>query len=164
MPSYSSSSPSSSAGTASPLTVATSKVVSSLTKSSPISAYWTIELKHDHCINEPAHLIAAGTINTVTDFVLVILPVRTVMALELPLKQRIIVIALFSVGLLASAAGVARVYFTAVLTTTRSQDRSWHSWGIWLSSAIELDLGIVSAPQQLASHEPASLSLFRTTR
>lgn len=85
------------------------------------------------------------------------------MALELPLKQRIIVMALFSMGLLASAAGVARVYFTTVLTTAKGQDRSLHAWGLWLSSAIELDLGIVSAPRQLAQREPVSLPLARAT-
>ncbi|KAI1494814.1 hypothetical protein F5X96DRAFT_466158 [Biscogniauxia mediterranea] len=111
----------------------------------PVSDYWTLSLEPQNCIDEPAHLAAANIINTITDFVVVLLPIRTIIGLELPAKQRIIVTGLFGVGLFASAAGIARTYFTWILTTSTDRDTTWNAWAVWLASTIELNLGIICA-------------------
>lgn len=38
----------------------------------PLSAYWTFSAEPQHCINQAEHLLAAGSINTVTDFVIAV--------------------------------------------------------------------------------------------
>ncbi|KAK8049835.1 hypothetical protein PG994_011565 [Apiospora phragmitis] len=110
-----------------------------------ISDYWTPSAGRQDCIDESAHLEAAGIINTTSDFILVFLPIRTVMGLKLPRKQRIIVLGLFSAGFLACIAGVVRVYFTAISTNDLNFDRTWNSWATWIASTVELGLGIICA-------------------
>lgn len=85
--------------------------------SSPISDYWTLSVKPQNCINEAVHLLAAGTINTVTDFVVVSHPIKVVFGIFLPRNQYIILIALFCVGFCACIAGCVRTYYTWVFTT-----------------------------------------------
>ncbi|KAK7923985.1 hypothetical protein PG985_006039 [Apiospora marii] len=111
----------------------------------PLSDYWTPTAGHENCIDEAAHLEAAGIINTVSDFILVFLPIRTVVGLKLPRKQRIIVLLLFSAGFLACIAGVFRVYFTAISVNDPNFDRTWNSWANWIASVAELSLGIICA-------------------
>lgn len=110
---------------------------------SPISAYWTIGLASKKCINEEAHLLAAGIINTVTEFIVVFLPMSTVLKLSLPKRQRAIVLGLFATGFLACGAGIARIIYTWLSTSSPDHDTVWNAWAVRLVSGIELYLGIV---------------------
>ncbi|KXH27128.1 integral membrane protein [Colletotrichum nymphaeae SA-01] len=110
----------------------------------PLKLYWTLSLEPQNCINESAHLLVAGTINTVTDFLVVLLPlalVRIVYADKLTSRQLTIVNLLFGAGFLACFAGVARTYFTWIMTT--EPDATWNAWINWLVSCLELFLGII---------------------
>ncbi|KAL7626169.1 hypothetical protein AAE478_002939 [Parahypoxylon ruwenzoriense] len=109
----------------------------------PLSEYWELSIKPQNCIDQSAHLIAASIINTVTDFLVVLLPIKIAIGLDLPAKQSCIIICLFGIGILASSVGIARTYFTWILTT--NFDINWNAWTVWLSSAIELNLGIICA-------------------
>ncbi|KAI1337741.1 integral membrane protein [Xylariaceae sp. FL0016] len=111
----------------------------------PISSYWEISAEPKHCIDEGAHLAAANLINTITDFIIVLLPISTIMGLELPTKQRIIVSCLLCTGLLACGAGIARTYFQFQLSHSSDFDTTWDAWAVWFCSAIELYLGIICA-------------------
>jgi hypothetical protein len=112
----------------------------------PISAGWKIAESSisNHCINENAHLMSANIINTITDFVVVLLPIRTATSIQLSSRQRVVVISLFGTGLIASSVGIARTYFTWLLITAADYDTTWNAWYVWLSSLVELHLGIVS--------------------
>lgn len=58
-------------------------------------------------------------------------------------RHRVIVVSLFGIGLVASAVGIARTYFTWLLLNAADYDTTWRSWCVWLTSLIELNLGIV---------------------
>ncbi|KAL3422759.1 integral membrane protein [Phlyctema vagabunda] len=110
----------------------------------PPSDYWTLSFKpQPNCIYRPAHLLVAGTINTFTDFLVVIIPIPTVYHLDLGTRQRAIVILLFAVGFLVSCAGVARTVYTYRFST--SYDQTWSSFPVWISSCVELYVGIICA-------------------
>ncbi|KAI0025002.1 integral membrane protein [Xylariomycetidae sp. FL0641] len=111
----------------------------------PISAYWTLSLEPQDCIDETAHLLAANVINTLTDFIVVLLPIKVAATLDLPKRQRVIVIGLFAIGLFACAAGVARSYYSWAESTAADFDKTWDAWAVWVSSAVELQLGIICA-------------------
>jgi len=83
-------------------------------------------------------------INTLTDFAVVLIPVRTVIALDLPTRQKVVVSGLFALGLLSAAAGVARTYYTYMVT--RTWDQTWAAYPVWLTSALELYIGMVCFP------------------
>ncbi|KAK8114389.1 Integral membrane protein [Apiospora kogelbergensis] len=132
-----------------------------------VSDYWTPSASRQDCIDEAAHLEAAGIINTITDFILVFLPMRTVMSLKLPWRQRIVVLLLFSAGFLACIAGIIRVYFTAVMTNDPNFDRTWNSWASWIASVVELGLGIkrhdvltLAYPAKICASIPAVKPFF----
>ncbi|OHE90602.1 integral membrane protein [Colletotrichum orchidophilum] len=110
----------------------------------PLKLYWTLSLEPQNCIDESAHLLVAGIINTVTDFLVVLLPLalmRIVYADKLTSRQLTIVNILFGAGFLACFAGVARTYFTWIMTT--EPDATWNAWINWLVSCLELFLGII---------------------
>jgi len=111
-----------------------------------VADYWTISSEPQHCIDEAAHLLAAGIINTTLDFVIVLLPLKVVMDLKIPFRQRLIVYSLFSGGILASTAGAVRTYFTWVMTTTPDFDVTWNAYLVVLTSVLELYIGIVRPP------------------
>jgi hypothetical protein len=91
-----------------------------------------------------AHLLAAGIINTTTDFILVLLPMVVVFRRRELTRQQIVVInILFGIGLVAGVAGAVRTYYTWIMTTTPDFDTTWHGWPTQLSSTIELNIGIV---------------------
>ncbi|KAI1854904.1 hypothetical protein JX265_002543 [Neoarthrinium moseri] len=111
----------------------------------PISAYWTITGAPRKCINEAAHLLFAGIVNTLEDFILVFLPMRTVLNLDLPKRQKKIVIGLFGVGFLACAAGVVRTVYSWIMKTADNHDTTWNLWAVWVASIVELYLSIICA-------------------
>ncbi|KAJ2893927.1 hypothetical protein MKZ38_008077 [Zalerion maritima] len=111
----------------------------------PISDYWTLSFQEQDCINESAYVTSAGIINTVVDLIVVLLPIHTVLSLQLAPRQRIIVIALFGAGFIATAAGVARTVLTWRMYNTDNFDVTWHAWSVWFASSIELFLGILCA-------------------
>lgn len=123
----------------------------------PLSEYWTVSFSPQNCIDDAAHLLAAGTVNTVTDFIVVSLPVLVVFQVrELSRRQFVIINVLFAFGYLATAAGAVRTFFTWLMTTAPDFDVSWHAQLVWLSSTIELDIGIVRIfPSALATPFPS---------
>ncbi|GAW19108.1 hypothetical protein ANO14919_085920 [Xylariales sp. No.14919] len=123
----------------------TTNITDKLTKHRPIPSAWMLSEASGHCIDEKAHLMAANIINTATDFTVVLLPIRTAMNIQLSSRQRVIVAGLFGIGLIGSSIGIARTYFTRLLLHAADYDITWRSWYVWLSSLVELHIGIVSA-------------------
>ncbi|KAI0199571.1 hypothetical protein F4808DRAFT_209134 [Astrocystis sublimbata] len=111
----------------------------------PISAAWMLTFGPRKCINEEIHLMVANVINTLTDFVVVLLPIHTTLALDIPTRHRIVVISLFGIGLVASSIGIVRTYFSYLQYTDPQFDITWRAWHVWLASLLELHLGIICA-------------------
>jgi hypothetical protein len=87
---------------------------------SPISLYWTFSpTPRKTCINQAAHLLAAGCINTLTDFLTTLLPLPIVYKLKQPFRQAAIIFLLFAAGLLVTAAGAVRTYFMWRATSSK---------------------------------------------
>lgn len=77
---------------------------------SPVSDYWKLSTLPQNCLNQPTNLLAAGIINTFTDLCVVIIPIPVVMGLQLPTRQQIFCISLFSAGLIVCVAGAVRTW------------------------------------------------------
>ncbi len=111
----------------------------------PPQDYWAVTIDpQPNCINQSSSLLVAGIINTLTDFIVVLLPIRTVLALRLPSRDAFVVVLLFAFGFFGCAAGVARTYYMYMVTQT--YDQTWASYPVWMTSAIELYIGVVGAP------------------
>ncbi|KAI4600981.1 hypothetical protein KJ359_013146 [Pestalotiopsis sp. 9143b] len=116
----------------------------------PVSDYWTLSVRPQKCIDEAAHLLVAGVTNILTDFAIVVLPIRMTASLQLPRRQHYILYALFCTGFCACAVGVVRTYYTWVFTT--NYDKTWYGWAVWVSSTIELYVGIACASIPACRH------------
>ncbi|KAM5453581.1 hypothetical protein MaudCBS49596_002784 [Microsporum audouinii] len=111
--------------------------------SSPIHLYWTLSTKPQNCIDEGAHLRASGVINTLTDLLVVLLPIPTVMSLKLYARQRFILALLFGTGFIIVISGSIRAFFTYRLS--RSYDKTWDAYPLWVAATVEMYLGIIAA-------------------
>ncbi|KAI1094437.1 integral membrane protein [Rostrohypoxylon terebratum] len=125
----------------------------------PLSEFWELSSEPRNCIDQDAHLRAINLINTLTDWLVVLLPLKTVLSLNLPSRQISIVLFLFGVGVLASSAGIARCYFAWMLTT--NFDFVWNNWSSWFCSALELNIGIICA--SVPATKPFFANVFETT-
>jgi len=119
-------------------------------KSRPPQDYWKITQTPDsNCINQTWSLLVAGVVNALTDLIAVLLPIRTVWTLQLPARQVAIVLLLFSLGFVSCIAGIIRTYF--MYRVTKEFDQTWNSYPVWITSAVELYIGMVSfSPKQQA--------------
>ena len=60
--------------------------------------------------------------------------------LQMPLRQRIGLICIFSVGSISCIAGAMRVYYSVVVND--AHDGTWDGFWLWTWEAVEVDLGI----------------------
>ncbi|KAI9646525.1 hypothetical protein NHQ30_004518 [Ciborinia camelliae] len=110
----------------------------------PPSHYWILTSNpQPECINQVVHVTFAGSLNTLTDFVVVLFPIPKMLKLQIPRRQRLGIIFLFAAGFLVCIAGAVRTYYTYVELS--SFDRTWDSYGVWISSCVELYVGIICA-------------------
>ena len=86
--------------------------------------------------------MVSGVINTITDFMVVLLPIPIVWNLQLAAARRIELTSLLAVGFLVCCAGILRNIYTYQLTQT--WDPSWTVRPVFITSTVELDVGIVS--------------------
>jgi hypothetical protein len=115
------------------------------------------------CINETAQLLASGILNTGTDFCIILLPIPIILQLKLPRRQQIILILVFSGGIIVCIAGVVRTYYTYQMTT--GYDKTWSGYEVILSGSIEMYIIIVSVLYLLAPQRTSdSLMPFKDRR
>ncbi|KAI8944871.1 hypothetical protein F4801DRAFT_570300 [Xylaria longipes] len=72
-----------------------------------------------HCIDTTAAIVGSGTINLVSDFTILVVPIAAVLNLKIPLKKKIGVAAVFAVGILANIASILKLYYSIKLTQTQ---------------------------------------------
>ncbi|KAK6506731.1 hypothetical protein TWF481_005190 [Arthrobotrys musiformis] len=108
----------------------------------PINAYWDLTLPEAKCVNESAANIANAVINSLCDLYVFSLPIKDMLSLRLPLRQRISLVVLFSLGGVVCIAGWLRVWqLTCVLK--RTYDNTWYGPTMYILTAVECDVAIL---------------------
>ena len=125
----------------------------------PLREYWSITQRKSKCLNQTQELMVSGIINTVTDFIVVLLPLPIVWNLRLEIVRRVQIISLLAAGLLVCCAGIMRNIYTYQLTQT--WDASWAIFPVFITSTVELNFGIVS---QILTYKIIYLSDCRCVR
>jgi len=111
----------------------------------PIRAFWTYPaLPNQRCFVEGKINLGSGIVNAVMDLLTTIIPIPLIARLQLPWRKRLGAIILVSLGFVVTVAGAIRSYYTW-LSLLASYDETWYCYGLWLASAVEIDLGVVSA-------------------
>lgn len=67
---------------------------------SPLEKGWNATITTGKCINRPGLYLATALTNTLSDIVLILIPIRIVRSLHLPLAQKIGIAILFGLGCL----------------------------------------------------------------
>lgn len=67
---------------------------------SPREKYWNVLITTGHCYSATTVNIASGIFNTISDFLTLLLPQRVIWKLQMPLKRKLGVSAIFLTGLL----------------------------------------------------------------
>jgi hypothetical protein len=64
----------------------------------PISSYWNIGARNYKCIDERQFNYAAAALNTFSDFLIFLWPIRTLWTVRVPIRRRLGLVFIFSVG------------------------------------------------------------------
>jgi len=62
--------------------------------------------------------------------------------LQMPRRQRIAVVVLFSLGFVVTIAGIVRTWFI-YKSLIAEYDITWYAYPLWIAAAVEIDLGVV---------------------
>lgn len=100
-----------------------------------------------HCIDTPMLLNVSGIFNTVTDFIIVMMPFKAVWTLNMKLKKKVYVVLAFTFGMCAPAFSL--VGSIVRLRGTKNPDKTWVQPEIIMWGLAELTTGIlcVSFPE-----------------
>jgi fucose permease len=107
------------------------------------------------CIPLITLYLASVPVNVITDLAVLILPIPVLTAMQLPRKQKMILIATFGLGVYVIATDVIRIYYlqqSSGISNTQTSpllgdevDFSWHASISFMWSVVEVNLGIVCA-------------------
>ncbi|KAL8824702.1 MAG: hypothetical protein Q9170_008072 [Blastenia crenularia] len=94
------------------------------------------------CINVQSYFLSAGAINTITDFVLLALPIPILWHLRTGTRQKVLLTLIFTVGLTVCIVSVIRL---VVLSQVNTSDITWNYVPAACWSAAEPSIAVVSA-------------------
>ncbi|ORX93230.1 hypothetical protein BCR34DRAFT_608618 [Clohesyomyces aquaticus] len=106
----------------------------------PIRGYWDASAKQ-HCINLRPTLVSIAALNSLSDFLIYLWPAKPLWSLQLPLKQRLGLISIFTMGCTVCVAGICRMYYLEFYF--ESFDLYWNAAIIYAVMSIEMNLGII---------------------
>ena len=89
-------------------------------------------------------MLGGGIASTISDFMVVVLPIPIVMRLQMPLLNRIGVCVLLCLGIVVTVAGALRTYYSW-RSLIASWDSTWYAYPLWIAGAVEIDLGVICA-------------------
>ncbi|KAI9811262.1 MAG: hypothetical protein M1832_000941 [Thelocarpon impressellum] len=109
----------------------------------PVRSNWTI-VENSKCINNKNIAVSASALNLFQDFIILVMPIPVVKTLQLPTKQRTIIVLLFLTGLIATVVTAVRFY-TLIDGGKEEVDYSWATFGIYLWTNAELYVFVMVA-------------------
>lgn len=116
----------------------------------PLQAYWmafNLEWRATNeftCLSESALLPLSGAFSVVGDFYSTLLPIILVTHLQLPVRQKLGLYALFAFGFIVVGAGIVRTVITNNVINV-DYDYTWILWEMWIWTLVEVFAAIVAA-------------------
>lgn len=95
-------------------------------------------------MDEGVTLLIASVFNTVSEFLVAVLPIPVVMRLRMDRDQKRAIVSLLSLGILVSVVGSIRTYYVW-LGEMKTHDISWYSVPHWICAAVEIDVALICA-------------------
>ncbi|CAA9958895.1 hypothetical protein PTMSG1_02427 [Pyrenophora teres f. maculata] len=111
----------------------------------PVDSFWNVMKKPTaHCLDEAKVRYGNSTINTITDLMIAALPVRRIYKLQIVRKQKIVLIAILSLGWIVCIVSILRIHSMIVLAHNY-RDAMYYSAPPIYWAAIEMNLAISCA-------------------
>lgn len=108
----------------------------------PLPYYWDTTIQGGHCGNEFLSYILTGSINIATDVMVLVLPIPSLMRLEMALYKKLILIGTFACGLFTCIVGALRL---RAIVTVDFNDYTYSIADAMTYSALEPALAIILA-------------------
>ncbi|KAF1965814.1 hypothetical protein BU23DRAFT_397271, partial [Bimuria novae-zelandiae CBS 107.79] len=109
---------------------------------SPVEAFWrATDYPNAECMSFTTVFFPTGFFNVASDFLIFLWPAKDLAKVQIPVKQRIILIATFSLGIVVCAAGISRMWYTSVFV--KSYDTLWNGATLYVILSIENAVGII---------------------
>ncbi|KAI1050182.1 hypothetical protein LB506_001622 [Fusarium annulatum] len=89
----------------------------------PIAMNWDVTITEGKCINRPGLYIATAITNIISDVILFILPLPMVLQLQMPFKQKVGLMGIFTIGSLTVITSIVRVSLLPGML--KSMDLTW---------------------------------------
>ncbi|OQE32821.1 hypothetical protein PENFLA_c001G09897 [Penicillium flavigenum] len=119
-------------------------ILATIFQCSPVDAVYNKEkYKHYRCSEPIPFWYATAALSLVTDIWILLLPLKTVLGLHLEAKKRFVIVGLLSLGSFACIASTVRMVY--IVQLYQSSDPSWDTFGVSISSGIELAVAIIAA-------------------
>jgi len=96
------------------------------------------------CLDEVVALYCANIISIVQDFLTFLMPLLLFWNLQLPIRQKVVLGCIFSVGFFICIVGIIRIVYTERVYFS-TYDTTWASQPVWIWTAVELHGAIVCA-------------------
>ncbi|KAI0166984.1 hypothetical protein GGR52DRAFT_584825 [Hypoxylon sp. FL1284] len=114
----------------------------------PVSLSWEPPQARDaadagRCIDLPRFMFVTSTLNTAVDLLILAVPVPLVRRLQIPARQRLALLAVFTVGAVVCVASVMRLATLFRLRATTDPSVGGIALGLW--SGVELTLALICA-------------------
>ncbi|KAK7724880.1 hypothetical protein SLS57_004151 [Botryosphaeria dothidea] len=109
----------------------------------PVRAIYDLTVPNPKCINRNAVILALSIFNIVTDLITLVLPMRIVLPLQMPKRQKVTLIIVFLSGAFVCASAIARTVL--LIPLFNSPDYTWNVVDQYVWSFIEINVGIICA-------------------
>ncbi|KAL4951907.1 hypothetical protein BDW69DRAFT_201095 [Aspergillus filifer] len=130
----------------------------------PVSFFWTqFSGTAGKCININQFFLAAGILNMLNDFFILVLPFPRIIRLQMTTKKKIAICGIMAVGIFVCVASIVRIHYLSVFMATT--DITWLMGPVFIWSTIEPSVAIVTAclphlaPLAKIAHHSISSSL-----
>ncbi|KAK4442750.1 hypothetical protein QBC34DRAFT_387016 [Podospora aff. communis PSN243] len=125
----------------------------------PVETYWlAITGFQGKCMSKGGVTYSNAAINIATDIILIVVPAPLLWGLQIPKRQRIILMALFGVGTFATVISIVRLHALYVIDTSPPSEQSTQGVAIAIWSGIEINTGIICA--SIPAMRPLVVKLF----
>lgn len=97
-----------------------------------------------HCYDQTIYFMFTAALNLFSDVVILLIPIPVLLSLSVPLRQRLALVGIFSVGVLAIVASSVRMY-VMTLWAASPWNGAIHGADLLLWGQVETNSGIISA-------------------
>lgn len=118
--------------------------------SPPPGQSWANENVFVKCKRLTPYAIAQGSCNAALDIFTLVLPIHPIWGLQLPIKKRIGVLAIFTTGFFAVIASAISLYYRYELTY--GNDVNWNEGAFVTSAVVEINVAIICSSMPACSH------------